>query len=58
MLVLSRRKKESIQVLDRNTGTTLRITVVEIGSGKVRIGIDAPEHVEIWRTELLEDDQD
>jgi carbon storage regulator len=48
MLVLSRKLNESIIISDN-----IRVTVVEIGHGKVRIGIDAPPDVEIMREELL-----
>lgn len=48
MLVLSRKKLEKVWV-----GRGVRITVVEIGKGKVRIGIDAPEDVNVAREELI-----
>jgi carbon storage regulator len=47
MLVLTRKRNESIQV-----GEMIRITVVEIHSGRVRIGIEAPSEVRIRRGEL------
>jgi carbon storage regulator len=47
MLVLSRRVEESI-LIEPN----IRIVVVRIGHGKVRIGIEAPENVEVRREEL------
>jgi carbon storage regulator len=46
MLVLSRKVLESIQV-----GDDIVVSVVEIRGGKVRIGIDAPKHVQIMRKE-------
>lgn len=46
MLVLSRKVLESIQV-----GEDIVVSVVEIRGGKVRIGIDAPKHVQIMRAE-------
>jgi carbon storage regulator len=48
MLVLSRTLGESIVI-----GEDIRVTVVEIDRGKVRIGIEAPREVPIYREELL-----
>ena len=48
MLVLARKRTESISI----TGG-ITITVIEIGLTSVRIAIDAPDEVRIWRTELL-----
>ena len=50
MLVLSRKATEVIRI-----GETIRITVVRIGPNSVRIGIEAPEDVNIVREELLDD---
>ncbi len=50
MLVLTRRKGESI-VLD--VGNGIEITVIEAGNGSVRLGIDAPRSVDVWRKEVL-----
>ncbi len=47
MLVLSRRRKESI-VIDEQ----VKITVLEIRSGRVRLGIEAPSGNKILREEL------
>ncbi len=47
MLVLTRRPGESIHI-----GSGITITVTEIKGNKVRIGIDAPEEVSIFRAEL------
>lgn len=49
MLILTRLVDESIEI---DGGVT--ITIVRIRGDKVRIGIDAPPHVRILRTELLE----
>lgn len=48
MLVLSRKMDESI-VIDGN----IRVTVVGIRGNQVRIGIEAPGSVKIFRSELL-----
>jgi carbon storage regulator len=50
MLVLTRHANESFFIGDR-----IRVVVLDCRSGKVRIGIDAPESVKIIRTELLDE---
>lgn len=50
MLVLSRKVGEKIYI-----GETIVVTVAEIDRGKVKIGIEAPHDVPIWRGELAED---
>ncbi|MBO8138213.1 MAG: carbon storage regulator CsrA [Desulfotomaculum sp.] len=47
MLVLSRKKGESI-----NIGNDIKIVVVGIEGDRVRIGIEAPQQVDIYRTEI------
>lgn len=49
MLVLSRKPGETI-----NIGDNISVTVVSIGPNRVRIGIDAPREVNVWRGELPE----
>lgn len=49
MLVLSRRLNEKIMVPDLN----ITVQVLSIKGGTVRIGIDAPLHVGIFREEVL-----
>lgn len=49
MLVLSRKTSERILV-----GKDVVITVVRIGPNTVRLGIDAPGHMNIVREELCE----
>jgi carbon storage regulator CsrA len=53
-LVIGRAKGETV-VLDAGTDDEVRITVVAPGrnGGDVQLAIDAPEHVEILREELL-----
>ena len=48
MLVLSRKPGERILI-----GSDVKITVIRIGPNSVRIGIDAPGHLNIVREELL-----
>lgn len=49
MLVLSRRKDESV-IINGN----IRIVVVDARGDKVRLGIEAPEDVAVYRSELFE----
>src|SRR5262249_14935071 len=52
MLVLSRKPGERILV-----GNDVKITVIRIGPNSVRIGIDAPGHMNIVREELCLSDK-
>lgn len=47
MLVLSRKLGESIQI-DSN----IRVVVVSVSNGRVKLGLEAPEHVRILRSEI------
>ncbi len=49
MLVLSRRKDDSV-VIDGN----IRIKVLSIKGGQVRLGIEAPKHVPVHRKEVFD----
>lgn len=49
MLVLSRKKNESIVINDN-----VVVTVIEVRGDKVRIGIEAPRDVTVHRQEVLE----
>lgn len=49
MLVLSRKKNETIIINDQIT-----VTVIEIRGDKVRLGIDAPKDVAVHRREVYE----
>jgi carbon storage regulator len=51
MLVLSRKINESI-VIKSDSGD-IRIVVIEIDKGKIRLGIDAPKGYPIVREELV-----
>jgi len=48
MLVLSRRPGESIVI-----GEDITITVLEVRGDVVRVGIDAPRSLKVYRAELL-----
>lgn len=47
MLVLSRKKNQSIQI-----GDDIEITIVAIEGEQVKIGINAPKHIDIHRKEV------
>ena len=47
MLILTRNGNESIVIDD-----DIRITVLSNKHGQVKLGIEAPEDVEIWREEI------
>lgn len=47
MLVLSRKLDETILI-----GPDIKITVVQIDRGKVRLGIECPKHIPVYRQEL------
>jgi carbon storage regulator len=49
MLVLTRRTKQSIMI-----GDDVEISILSVSGEKVRIGIDAPDEVPIFRTEVYE----
>ena len=49
MLVLTRNKGETIYV-----GDNIRLTVVDIKDGKVRLGIEAPKEVPVHRQEVFD----
>lgn len=49
MLVLARKKDEAIVI-----GEDIEIIITEITEDKVKIGINAPKHMKIFRKELLD----
>lgn len=53
MLVLSRKKGESLMI-----GDQIEITILDVESDVIKIGISAPRHVEILRKELYVDIRD
>ena len=48
MLILSRRRKESLVI-----GDDITVTVLDVRGGSVRIGVDAPKLLRVLRKELL-----
>lgn len=53
MLVLSRKLNEAVLI-----GDNIEIVVVDIGRGKIRLGISAPKEIPVHRTELLPRDHE
>ena len=49
MLILTRRQGETICI-----GDDIRITVLGTNGGQVRLGIDAPQNVEVHREEIYQ----
>lgn len=49
MLILTRRTGETVMIGDQVT-----LTVLGVKGNQVRIGINAPKHVKIFREELVE----
>jgi carbon storage regulator CsrA len=50
MLVLSRKLDEGITI-----GDDIKVKIISIEKGIVKLGIDAPKNISIVRNELLED---
>jgi carbon storage regulator len=53
MLVLTRRVGEEIAI-----GDNIRIQVVEVQRGRVRLGISAPDRIHILRAEIFAADEE
>ena len=47
MLILTRKKGESLHI-----GDNIKIVITEIKGGDVRIGIDAPKELDVYREEI------
>ncbi len=52
MLVLSRKKNQGIMI-----GDNIEITIIEVQGDQVRIGINAPKSISVYRKELYEEIQ-
>ena len=53
MLVLSRKKDQTLVI-----GDDIEITVIDIQGDQIRLGVDAPRHVKIFRKELYQEIQE
>lgn len=49
MLVLTRKSGESLHI-----GDDIVITVIEVRRGQVKIGVEAPKSIKVYRKELLD----
>lgn len=49
MLILTRKVGETLSI-----GDNIKVTVVDIHGGQVKIGIDAPKEIAVLREELYE----
>ena len=49
MLVLTRKAEEGIII-----GDDVKITIIEVKGGRIRIGIDAPRHMKVHRQEVYD----
>ena len=52
MLILSRKKDESILI-----GSDIEVTVIAVQGDQVKLGINAPKKVDVYRKELFEEIQ-
>jgi len=49
MLVFTRKKGESLVI-----GNEIEITILSVGTGNVKVGINAPRHISVHRHEVFE----
>jgi len=49
MLVLTRKKNQKIMI-----GDNIELTIVEIKNEQIKIGVDAPPHVKVFRKEVYD----
>ncbi|MDO7788356.1 carbon storage regulator CsrA [Desulforamulus aquiferis] len=49
MLVLSRKKNESIHIAGN-----IKVTVLDVSGDIIKLGIDAPKNIEIYRSEVFQ----
>ncbi len=52
MLVISRKEAQAIKI-----GRDITIKVIELSSGKVKLGVEAPKNIRITRVDDLVDDK-
>jgi carbon storage regulator len=50
MLVLSRKEDQSIFI-----GEDIEVTILEIKDGNIKIGIEAPDNIKIYRKEIFDE---
>jgi carbon storage regulator len=53
MLILTRRVGESL-IIETPAGEHIEVAVLGVKGNQVRIGTDAPDHIQIMREELME----
>ncbi len=53
MLILSRKINEKIKI-----GEDITLTIIEVRGDQVKIGVEAPKHVKVFRQEVFEAIQD
>lgn len=49
MLILTRRVGETLHI-----GDSVTVTVLEVKGNQVRIGVNAPKHIEVHRAEIFD----
>jgi carbon storage regulator len=49
MLILSRKTNEKIMI-----GDDISVTIIEIRGDQVRVGVDAPKHIKVYRQEVFD----
>jgi carbon storage regulator len=55
LLIISRKKNESIIIGGGEGGTgSIKVTVIDTGDGRVKIGVDAPREVRVIRAEAAQ----
>ena len=50
MLILTRKQSESVIIDD-----DIKVTILGVNNGQVRMGFEAPEDAEIWREEIYDE---
>ncbi|MEW6698711.1 MAG: carbon storage regulator CsrA [Bacillota bacterium] len=48
MLILSRKKNQSIHI-----GENIVVTILDVSGENIKIGIDAPKNIQVYRSEVL-----